>query len=87
MNVSHMPHAVTQAVFDGMEAHLRDALRRLREHSEELDIARQHNETLFALLLQRDRQLAVVRAELKALRDGLADAAEASGSLKAEGVR
>lgn len=73
MNVHHMPHAVTQAVFDGMEAHLRDALRRLREHAEELDIARQHNETLVALLLQRDRQLARIRADLLQVRGVLGE--------------
>ena len=82
-----VPCDVRQATVERLQQSLSEALRRLREHADELELQRDHNRTLFALLLRRDRQLAVVRAELKALRDGLADAAEASGSLKAEGVR
>ena len=47
---------------------------KLRQHAEELDRERRHNGTLFALVRQRDRQLAAVRAELQQLRDILADA-------------
>lgn len=54
--------------------HLDAALLKLRQHAEELDRERRHNGTLFALVRQRDRQLAAVRAELQQLRDILADA-------------
>lgn len=54
--------------------HLEAALLKLRQHAEELDRERRHNGTLFALVRQRDRQLAAVRAELQQLRDALADA-------------
>ena len=57
------------------QEHLDEALRRLRiaerkvqEHAAELDLQREHNETLFALLLQRDRTIAALRAELEGLR-------------------
>jgi len=73
MNVHHMPTAVTQAVFDGMEAHLCECLDRLREQEAELEVRRLHNATLFALLAQRDRQLARIRAELMQVRGVLGE--------------
>lgn len=48
--------------------HLEVALAKLRQHANELELQRDHNATLFALLLQRDRQLAAVRAQLEQLR-------------------
>ena len=57
------------------QEHLDEALRRLRiaerkvqEHAAELDLQREHNETLFALLLQRDRTIEALRAEMLAVR-------------------
>ena len=51
-----------------LREHLDEALRRLRLNADELELAREHNGTLFALLLRRDRQLAVMRAELLKVR-------------------
>lgn len=60
------------------EQHLTEALRRLRiaerkvqEHAAELELQRDHNATLFALLLQRDRQMDALRAELLQVRAAL----------------
>ena len=57
------------------QRHLEDALRRLRAETlraemlaAELEVQADHNRTLFALLLQRDRQIASVRAELLQVR-------------------
>lgn len=56
------------------QEHLEAALLKLRNAQAEIDLHAAHNRTLFAMLLQRDRQLAAVRAELQQLRDILADA-------------
>lgn len=56
------------------QEHLEAALLKLRTAQAEIDLQAEHNRTLFALLLQRDRQLAAVRTELQQLRDALADA-------------
>ena len=57
------------------QRHLEDALRRLRSETQraemlasELEVQAEHNATLFALLLHRDRQIASVRAELLQVR-------------------
>jgi len=50
------------------QQHLDSALTKLRQHASELELQREHNATLFALLLQRDRQLARIRAELLQVR-------------------
>lgn len=63
-----IPCEVRQATVDRLQASLTEALRRLREHADELELQREHNGTLFALLLRRDRQLSVVRAELMQVR-------------------
>ncbi len=68
-----IPCEVRQATVDRLQASLVDALRRLREHGDELELQREHNGTLFALLLRRDRQLAVVRAELMQVRGILSE--------------
>lgn len=47
-----------------LREHLDEALRRLRLNADELELAREHNRTLFALVHQRDRQLQAVRHEL-----------------------
>lgn len=57
------------------QEHLEVALAKLRRHADELDVQREHNATLFALLLQRDRHLAAVRAQLQQIRDSLEVAA------------
>jgi len=56
------------------QEHLEAALLKLRNAQAEIDLQTEHNRTLFALLLQRDRQLASVRSELQRLRDLLDDA-------------
>jgi hypothetical protein len=63
-----IPCDVRQATVERLQQSLTEALRRLREHGDELELQREHNGTLFALLLQRDRQLAAVRAELMQVR-------------------
>lgn len=63
-----IPCEVRQVTVDLLQANLIEALRRLREHADELELQREHNGTLFALLLRRDRQLSVVRAELMQVR-------------------
>lgn len=62
------------------QRHLEEALRRLRAETQraemlasELEVQADHNATLFALLLQRDRQLAAVRAELLQVRGILSE--------------
>ena len=69
-----VPCDVRQATVERLQQSLSEALRRLREHADELELQRDHNRTLFALLLQRDRQLVALRAELQQVRDLLADA-------------
>ena len=69
-----VPCDVRQATVERLQQSLSEALRRLREHADELELQRDHNGTLFALLLQRDRQLVALRAELQQVRDLLADA-------------
>lgn len=59
-----------QAILRQQE-HLEVALAKLRRHANELELQRDHNATLFALLLQRDRQLAALRAELLQVRAAL----------------
>lgn len=44
-----------------------------QELAADLELQRDHNETLFALLLQRDRQLAAIRAELMQVRGVLGE--------------
>lgn len=63
-----------RAALVAQQTHLDAALLRLRTAQNELDLQTAHNRTLFAMLLQRDRQLASVRSELQRLRDILADA-------------
>lgn len=53
--------------------HLEVALAKLRQHANELELQREHNATLFALLLQRDRQMAALRAELMQVRGILSE--------------
>ena len=55
------------------QEHLDEALTRMRLFAAELDLQRDHNATLFALLLQRDRQIASVRAELLQVRGILSE--------------
>ena len=55
------------------QQHLDSALATLRQHASELELQREHNATLFALLLQRDRQLQAVRAELMQVRGVLGE--------------
>ena len=50
------------------QQHLDEALTRLRAAQAELDLQTDHNRTLFALLLQRDRTIAALRAEMVELR-------------------
>lgn len=45
-----------------LQTHLDEALLRLRRTSDELELQREHNETLFQLLAQRDRQIAFMDA-------------------------
>lgn len=45
-----------------LREHLDEALLRLRRTSDELELQREHNETLFQLLAQRDRQIAFMDA-------------------------
>jgi hypothetical protein len=63
-----------RAALVAQQNHLDAALLKLRTAQTEIDLQTEHNRTLFALLLQRDRQLAAVRAELQQVRDLLADA-------------
>lgn len=57
------------------QEHLEVALAMLRQYADEIDVQREHNATLFELLLQRDRHLAAVRAQLQQIRDSLEVAA------------
>lgn len=50
------------------QRHLEAALLKLRTAQNELDLQTDHNRTLFALLLKRDRDIAALRAELRAVR-------------------
>jgi hypothetical protein len=68
MNAANLPLPLLQTVLDGMEAHLCECLDRLREQEAELEVRRDHNATLFALLAQRDRKLARLRTELMHVR-------------------
>lgn len=63
-----------RAALVAQQNHLDAALLKLRTAQAEIDLQTEHNRTLFALLLRRDRQLAALRAELQQLRDMLADA-------------
>lgn len=63
-----------RAALVAQQNHLDAALLKLRTAQAEIDLQTEHNRTLFALLLRRDRQLAALRAELQQLRDLLADA-------------
>lgn len=62
-----------RAALVAQQTHLDAALLKLRTAQNELDLQTAHNRTLFALLLQRDRQLAAVRAELMAVRGVLGE--------------
>ena len=73
MNVAVMHPSVVQAVFDGMSERLSECLDRLGEQERELELRRLHNRTLFDLLLQPDRQLQAVRAELMRVRGVLGE--------------
>ena len=50
------------------QRHLEAALLKLRTAQAELDLQTDHNRTLFALLLQRDRTIEAMRAELMTVR-------------------
>ena len=50
------------------QAHLEAALLKLRTAQADLDLQTDHNRTLFALLLQRDRTIEAMRAELMTVR-------------------
>ena len=50
------------------QAHLEAALLKLRTAQADLDLQTDHNRTLFALLLHRDRTIAALRTELLELR-------------------
>ena len=51
-----------QATVERLQVSLAEALRRLRQHADELELQREHNATLFSLLAQRDRQIAFMDA-------------------------
>ncbi len=55
------------------QEHLDEALRRLRMHADELELAREHNRTLLALLDRSRREAASVRAELLQVRGILSE--------------
>lgn len=57
-----------RAALVAQQNHLDAALLKLRTAQAEIDLQTEHNRTLFALLLRRDRQLAVMRAELMQVR-------------------
>lgn len=71
-----------------LRQHLDEALRRLREHADEIELAHEHNRTLLALLDRARRNASILndaaeilterlirtRKELQDLRDMLADA-------------
>lgn len=57
-----------RAALVAQQNHLDAALLKLRTAQAEIDLQTEHNRTLFALLLQRDRQLAALRAELMQVR-------------------
>lgn len=56
-----------------LREHLDEALRRLRMHADELELAREHNRTLLALLDRSRREAASVRAELLQVRGILSE--------------
>lgn len=59
-----------QAILRQQE-HLEVALAKLRRHADELELAREHNATLLALLDRSRRETAALRAELEQVRAAL----------------
>lgn len=57
-----------RAALVAQQTHLDAALLKLRTAQNELDLQTAHNRTLFALLLQRDRTIEAMRAEMLAVR-------------------
>ena len=57
-----------RAALVAQQQHLDAALLKLRTAQNELDLQTDHNRTLFALLLKRDRDIAALRAEVLAVR-------------------
>ncbi len=57
-----------RAALVAQQNHLDAALLKLRTAQTEIDLQTEHNRTLFALLLQRDRTIEAMRAEMLAVR-------------------
>jgi len=57
-----------RAALVAQQNHLDAALLKLRTAQAEIDLQTEHNRTLFALLLQRDRTIEAMRAEMLAVR-------------------
>ena len=57
-----------RAALVAQQNHLDAALMKLRTAQAEIDLQTEHNRTLFALLLQRDRTIEAMRAEMLAVR-------------------
>lgn len=62
-----------RAALVAQQTHLDAALLRLRTAQNELDLQTAHNRTLFAMLLQRDRTIEAMRAEMLAVRGVLGE--------------